>query len=90
MLPFTGTFAIAVLQQCDRQPDRQRHCVLAVCCRAELELIQYNVMLRVEFAILDLVFELGGQLSLGDVVAGIFSRVEVVSSILWKFSAISV
>ena len=66
--------AVAILEQRDRQLDRQRYRVLALGLVAEFELIDDDVMLRIELAAVDLVVQLGGQLALGDVVARELSR----------------
>ncbi len=60
-MPVTGKIqiddAIAVLEQRDRQFDRQRYRILARGLIAELELIDDDVMLCIELAAVDLVVQ---------------------------------
>jgi hypothetical protein len=60
---------IAVLEQRHRQFDGQGHGILAVGLVAEFELIDHDVMLGIELAVIHFVVQLGSELALGDVVA---------------------
>ena len=69
--------AIAILQERDRELDRQRHRILARGLVAEFELIDAQMMLRVERPTHDVVMQVGAELALGDVVAGKFARIGI-------------
>ena len=80
-VPLTGSLhvdhAVAVLEQRDRELDRNRRRVLRIRLVAELQVVDHDVMLRVELAILDLVVQLGRELALADVVAGELAGVRI-------------
>ena len=69
--------AISILEQCHPELDRQRHRVLTRRLLAEFQLIDDDVVLRIELAAFDLVVQFGRELALGDVVSGEFSGVRV-------------
>ena len=61
--------AIPVLQQCDRKLERQAHGIRALHFFPELELVDHELLLGFELAVLDVVGDVDRQLALLDLVA---------------------
>ena len=67
--------SLPVFQEGDGQPDRQVGCLRAFNFVAEVELIDEDVVLRIEFPLRDQIFHIEGELAFLDGIACIFAGV---------------
>src|SRR6188508_498810 len=68
---------MAVAQQHGRELHRQRGLTLELRGFAPFELLYADIVLCIELAVADLVMQLGGQSTLGDVVSGKYTRIRI-------------